>query len=74
MTVCIETTDGGSELEIRTIHELLSCLSPNTTFIAIEEEEKIFWLCQKGNGDHRIKKADKKVRMYSVLFNKAIKA
>ena len=38
------TTDGGSETEIRTIHELLSCLSPNT---AMEEKEIIFWLCQK---------------------------
>ena len=39
------TTDGGLATEIKTIHELSSCLSPNT---AMEEEEIIFWLCQKG--------------------------
>ena len=46
--LCIETTDGGPGTEIRAIHEQLSYLSPSTIFIAMEEEEIIFWLCQKG--------------------------
>ena len=43
-----ETTDDGSGTEKETIHELLSCLSPNTIFMAIGEKEIIFWVCQKG--------------------------
>ena len=43
-----ETTDAGLGTEIRTIHELLSCLPPNTIFIAMEKKEVIFWVCQKG--------------------------
>ena len=43
-----ETTGAGLGTEIRTIYELLSCLPLNTIFIAMEEKEIIFWVCQKG--------------------------
>ena len=43
-----ETTDTGLGTDIRTIHELLSFLPPNTIFIAMEKDEIIFWVCQKG--------------------------
>ena len=48
LNYALQTNDAGSGTENRTIYELLSCLPPNTIFIAIEDEEIIFWVC--GNG------------------------
>ena len=39
----------GSGTEIATIHAILSFLPSNTVFVAIGEQEVIFWACQKGN-------------------------
>ena len=43
-----ETTCIGLETDKGTIHDMLSCLPSNTVFIAIEKQEVIFWVCQKG--------------------------
>lgn len=43
-----ETTPAESEIVNVNVRDLLSCLPSNTVFIAIEENELIFWIYQKG--------------------------
>ena len=43
-----ETTHAESEKINVNVHDLLSCLPSNTVFMAIEENELIFWIYQKG--------------------------
>ena len=42
--------EAGSGTGNKTINDMLSCLPSNTVVIAIEKQEVIFWVCQKGNG------------------------
>ena len=39
---------GGSGTGVKTVNELLGYLPPNTIFVAFEENELIFWVCQSG--------------------------
>ena len=43
-----ETSDDGTATEHENIDEILSYLSPNTIFLAIEEKGIAFWVCKKG--------------------------
>ena len=43
-----ETSDDGTATENENIDEILSYLSPNTIFLAIEEKGIAFWVCKKG--------------------------
>jgi len=46
----LETAYAGTNRVNRTINNILSCITSNTVFMAIERQEMIFWVCRKGVG------------------------